>query len=130
MTALFDASRPRTWLTPARLVVLLLLLLIVSQFLVIVPAGERGVLLRFGAVQDTVLGEGLHPVLAGAEQVRSMSVRLQSLSLRSEAASRDLQDVAAEVTLSWHLRPERVAAIYRQLGDEASIVHKIGRAHV
>jgi regulator of protease activity HflC (stomatin/prohibitin superfamily) len=116
---------PRPWLSPQRLVVVLLALLVISQFLVVVPAGERGVLLHFGAVQDTVLGEGLHPLLPGAQSVRSLSVRLQSLSLRSEAASRDLQDVAAEVTLSWHLRPERVATIYRQLGDEAAILRHV-----
>jgi regulator of protease activity HflC (stomatin/prohibitin superfamily) len=137
MTSLIDESRigesriaaadsqPRLWLSPVRLVLLLLLLLAISQFLVVVPAGERGVLLSFGAVQETVLNEGLHAVLPGAQSVRSMSVRLQSLSLRSEAASRDLQDVVAELTLSWHLRPERVAVIYRQLGDEASIVQNL-----
>lgn len=108
-----------------RLALLLLALLVISQFLVVVPAGERGVLLHFGAVQDTVLAEGLHPLLPDAQSVRSLSVRLQSLSLRSEAASRDLQDVVAEVTLSWHLRPERVAAIYRQLGDEAAILRHV-----
>ncbi|MFM7265606.1 MAG: prohibitin family protein [Cyanobium sp.] len=142
MTSLIDDSRigdspigdrrpaavpppPQPWLSPLRLALLLLALLVISQFLVVVPAGERGVLLHFGAVQDTVLAEGLHPLLPGAQSVRSLSVRLQSLSLRSEAASRDLQDVVAEVTLSWHLRPERVAAIYRQLGDEAAILRHV-----
>lgn len=132
MTSLIDgarigesASTPAPWLNPARLALLLLALLLVSQFFVVVPAGSRGVLLRFGAVQERVLGEGLHPLLPGVESVRPLSVRLQSLSLRSEAASRDLQDVRAEVTLSWHLRPERVAAIYGQLGEEEAIVRHL-----
>ncbi len=133
MTSLIDGARigesaptPAPWLSPGRLVLLLLLaLLLVSQFFVVVPAGSRGVLLRFGAVQERVLGEGLHPLLPGVESVRPLSVRLQSLSLRSEAASRDLQDVRAEVTLSWHLRPERVAAIYGQLGEEEAIVRHL-----
>jgi len=122
-TAVSPSRRP--WLSPLRLLVLLLVLLLISQFFVVVPAGERGVLLHFGAVQDTVLGEGLHPLVPGAQSVRSLSVRLQSLSLRSEAASRDLQDVVAEVSLSWHLRPERVAAIYRQLGDGTAILQHV-----
>jgi regulator of protease activity HflC (stomatin/prohibitin superfamily) len=107
MTSLIDGthigdSRPGPWLTPVRLV-----------------------LLRFGAVQERVLGEGLHPLLPGVESVRPLSVRVQSLSLRSAAASRDLQDVTAEVTLSWHLRPERVAVIYGTLGEEAAIVRHL-----
>jgi regulator of protease activity HflC (stomatin/prohibitin superfamily) len=134
MTSLIDGARigesaptPAPWLSPVRLVLLLLMLLLVSQFFVVVPAGSRGVLLRFGAVQERVLGEGLHPLLPGVESMRPLSVRLQSLSLRSEAASRDLQDVQAEVTLSWHLRPERVAAIYGQLGEEEAIVRHLIR---
>jgi regulator of protease activity HflC (stomatin/prohibitin superfamily) len=131
MSSLIDGARigespiPAAWLNPVRLVLLLLVLLLVSQFFVVVPAGSRGVLLRFGAVQERVLEEGLHPLLPGVESVRPLSVRLQSLSLRSEAASRDLQDVRAEVTLSWHLRPERVAAIYGQLGEEEAIVRHL-----
>lgn len=100
MTSLIDdgrigepARRAGPWLTPVRLVLLLLALLLVSQFFVVVPAGSRGVLLRFGAVQQRVLGEGLHPLLPGVESVRPLNVRVQSLSVRSEAASRDLQDV-------------------------------------
>lgn len=132
MTSLIDdgrigepARRAGPWLNPVRLVLLLLALLLVSQFFVVVPAGSRGVLLRFGAVQERVLEEGLHPLLPGVESVRPLSVRVQSLSVRSEAASRDLQDVKAEVTLSWHLRPERVAAIYGQLGEEEAIVRAV-----
>jgi regulator of protease activity HflC (stomatin/prohibitin superfamily) len=142
MTSLIDDSRigesgpeksatgaawptPRSWLNPVRLVLLLLALLVVSQFFVVVPAGSRGVLLRFGAVQEQVLGEGLHPLLPGVESVRPLSVRLQAMTLRSEAASRDLQDVTAEVSLSWHLKPERVAAIYGQLGEEEAIVRHL-----
>lgn len=116
---------PRAWLSPVRLVLLLLALLLVSQFFVVVPAGSRGVLLRFGAVQERVLGEGLHPLLPGVESVRPLSVRVQAMTLRSEAASRDLQDVTAEVSLSWHLKPERVAAIYGQLGEEEAIVRHL-----
>lgn len=118
-------TTPRAWLSPVRLVLLLLALLLVSQFFVVVPAGSRGVLLRFGAVQERVLGEGLHPLLPGVESVRPLSVRVQAMTLRSEAASRDLQDVTAEVSLSWHLKPERVAAIYGQLGEEEAIVRHL-----
>lgn len=113
------------WLRPLRLLVLLLAMLLISQFFVVVPVGSRGVLLRFGAVQERVLGEGLHPLLPGVESVRSLNVRVQSLTLQSQAASRDLQDVTAELTVGWHLRPQRVAAIYRQLGEEHSILHSL-----
>jgi regulator of protease activity HflC (stomatin/prohibitin superfamily) len=123
--AVSPAQAGNHWLTPLRVLLLLLALLVISQFFVVVPVGARGVLLRFGAVQETVLEEGVHPLLPGVESVHPLSVRVQTLSLRSQAASRDLQDVTAEVTLSWHLQPERVAAIYRMLGDESAIVKSV-----
>jgi prohibitin 1 len=43
----------------------------------IVNAGERGVVMRFGQVQDGVLNEGLHLVIPFITAVKNMSVRVQ-----------------------------------------------------
>jgi regulator of protease activity HflC (stomatin/prohibitin superfamily) len=115
-------QRARNALSALRLFGLLLALVLLSQFFVVVPAGERGVLLRFGAVQDRVLPEGLHAVLPVRDSVKRLSVRVQSLPLRSEAASRDLQDVAFDVAVSWHILPDEVPQVYRRLGREEAIV--------
>ena len=111
----------RNALSAVRLVALLLALALISKFFVIVPAGERGVLLRFGAVQPMVLAEGLHPLLPVRDRVKPMSVRVQSRTLHSEAASRDLQDVDFDLAVSWHLLPERAALAYQRLGDGRAI---------
>lgn len=120
-----EASRrppgARNALSALRLVALLLALALISKFFVIVPAGERGVLLRFGAVQPVVLAEGLHPLLPLRDRVKPMSVRVQSRTLRSEAASRDLQDVEFDLAVSWHLIPERASLAYQRLGDGHAI---------
>jgi regulator of protease activity HflC (stomatin/prohibitin superfamily) len=108
-----------------RLFLMLIALALVSQFFVIVPAGHQGVLLRFGAVQEKVLSEGLHPVLPGRDSVRPMTLRIQTQQFRSEAASRDLQDVEFDVAISWHLEPNQVSRIYRRLGDEIKIVSTV-----
>ena len=113
----------RNALSALRLVALLLALALISRFFVIVPAGERGVLLRFGAVQPVVLAEGLHPLLPLRDRVKPMSVRVQSRTLHSEAASRDLQDVEFDLAVSWHLIPERAPLAYQRLGDGHSFTH-------
>lgn len=120
-SAPISSQTRRNALSALRLLALLLGLALISQFLVIVPAGERGVLLRFGAVQPTVLAEGLHPLLPVRDTVRPMSVRVQSRTLHSEAASRDLQDVDFDLAVSWQLIPERAAAAYQRLGDGDAI---------
>lgn len=118
-------QRARNALSALRLSALLLGLLLISKFFVVVPAGERGVLLRFGAVEERVLGEGLHPVLPLRDTVKRLSARVQSLNLRSEAASRDLQDVAFDVAMSWHILPDEVPQVYRRLGNEAAIISTV-----
>lgn len=115
-------QRVRNALSALRLFGLLLALVLLSQFFVVVPAGERGVLLRFGAVKDRTLGEGLHSVLPVRDSVKRLSVRVQSLPLHSEAASRDLQDVAFDVAVSWHILPDEVPKVYRRLGREEAII--------
>lgn len=121
------ASLPRAAhaLTALRLVLLLLALALVSQFFAVVPAGHEGVLLRFGAVQPQVLSEGIHPILPGRDRLMPMTLRLQSQPFRSEAATRDLQDVGFEVAVSWHLQPGQGARAYQRVGERAAIVASV-----
>lgn len=110
-------QRIRNAISALRLFTVMLCLALLSRFFVVVPAGERGVLMRFGAVQELVLQEGIHPVIPVMQSVKLLSVRVQTYSMETEAASRDLQDVAAEVAVNWHLSPERINRIYQRLGE-------------
>jgi regulator of protease activity HflC (stomatin/prohibitin superfamily) len=112
-------------LSALRLVLLLLALALASQFFALVPAGHEGVLLRFGAVQPQVLSEGIHPILPGRDRLTPLSLRLQSRQFRSEAATRDLQDVGFDVAVTWHLQPGLGARTYQRLGDGAAMVSTV-----
>ncbi len=120
-------ARARNALSALRLFVLMLALVLVSRFFVVVPAGERGVLLRFGAVQEQILPEGLHPLVPLVFSVRPLSVRVQSLTMRAEAAARDLQDVSVEIAVNWHLEPEKVNRIFQRLGDTRQVAASVIR---
>jgi regulator of protease activity HflC (stomatin/prohibitin superfamily) len=120
-----STRRIRNALDGLRLVAVLLVIALLSAFVVIVPVGERGVLLRLGAVQPGVLGEGAHLVVPGLQSVKTFSVRLQSLVLESEAATRDLQDVAIDLAVRWHLLPDRVPVVYQRLGESQAVVHTV-----
>jgi prohibitin 1 len=91
----------------------------------IVNAGERGVVMRFGQVQDGVLNEGLHLVIPFITAVKNMSVRVQRSDIKAQAASKDLQDVTTEVALNWHIDPTKVNTVYQRVGDEAQILERI-----
>ncbi|KEF42590.1 MAG: hypothetical protein ER33_04825 [Cyanobium sp. CACIAM 14] len=125
-----QVRRIRNALSALRLFTVMLALALISRFFVVVPAGERGVLLRFGAVQEQVLQEGIHALLPLMHGVKLLSVRVQTFSMETEAASRDLQDVAAEVALNWHLDPDRVNAIYQRLGESDRITSGVIRPSI
>lgn len=103
----------------------LLSLALLSSFFVIVEAGERGILMRFGEVQNQVLAEGLHPILPIVHTVKKLSVRVQNQEISAEASSRDLQDVYTDVALNWHIIPNEAALIFQQIGDEVAVIDRI-----
>lgn len=80
-----------------------------------VPAGYRGVVLRFGAPTGTIKEEGLYMVAPFINSVELMLVQVVAFDAVAEAASRDLQDVKAKVTLNYSLDPAQVVEIYRRL---------------
>ncbi|MEG4346196.1 prohibitin family protein [Microcoleus sp. A003_D6] len=96
-----------------------------SKFFVIVNAGERGVMMQFGKVQEQVLGEGLHVILPIVHTVQKLSVRVQKQESSAEASSKDLQDVFTDVALNWHIIPDEANAIFQQIGDEKQVVDRI-----
>jgi len=83
-----------------------------------VPAGYRGVVIRFNAVTGDVLEEGLQMKLPFLDSVEMMSVRTDKYEVGAASASRDLQDVKTTIALNWRLEPTRTAEIYRTLGTE------------
>jgi regulator of protease activity HflC (stomatin/prohibitin superfamily) len=108
-----------------RLTLIFLLIFIIFTPFSIVNAGERGVLMQFGKVQESVLGEGIHPIIPLINTVKKLSVRVQKQEISTEASSKDLQDVFTDVALNWHIIPEEANAIFQQIGDENKVVERI-----
>jgi len=74
--------------------------------------------LYVGAVENRVLGEGLHFIVPFAEQVVQMEVRTLKYQADATAASNDLQEVQTTIALNYHLSPSRANLIYQQLGAD------------
>ena len=81
-----------------------------------VGAGERGVVLNFGAVQKNVLGEGLHFRIPIMQEVIPMDVKVQKAVTDAASASADLQDVTSSVALNYHVVPDKANVVYQTLG--------------
>ncbi len=106
---------------PLRLVLIIVAILAVFLFLnpwVQIGAGERGVVLNFGAVQENVLGEGLHLRIPIMQKVARMDVKVQKAETDAAAASADLQDVSSKVALNYHIIPDKANIVYQTIGVE------------
>ena len=80
-----------------------------------VGAGQRGVLLRFGAVTGEIKEEGLYYKIPFVEQVVLMSTQIQKYTAPASSSSKDLQVVSTEVTLNFQLASAEVGEIYRTM---------------
>ncbi|MBK5283817.1 MAG: prohibitin family protein [Bacteroidia bacterium] len=96
----------------------MLLVLLMFKPWVQIDAGERGVLLNFGAVQDKVLDEGMHFRIPIMQQVIMMDVKVQKTQTDASSASSDLQDVTLSVALNYHIMPDKANVVYQTIGIE------------
>jgi regulator of protease activity HflC (stomatin/prohibitin superfamily) len=99
-------------------VVVALILLGIAWPLGTIGAGERGVLLRFGAVTGKVIDEGLYFRIPVSDRVIVMDVKVQKEQIEASAASKDLQSVNSIVAVNFHIAPDRVAHIYQDIGAD------------
>lgn len=84
-----------------------------------VDAGDRGVVLRFGAVTGRILDPGPHLITPFIETVQPISVQVQVEKLDSQASSHDLQVVHTQVTLAYYQDPCCVTDLWSKLNNDA-----------
>jgi prohibitin 2 len=101
-----------------RIGAVIIALLLIAGSMGIVGAGQRGVLLRFGAVTGEIKEEGLYFKLPFAEQVALMSTQIQKYSAPASSSSKDLQVVVTEVTLNYQLNANNVGETYRNMRQD------------
>ncbi|MGB8777458.1 MAG: SPFH domain-containing protein, partial [Nitrososphaeraceae archaeon] len=88
------SSRPIIRIAVPVIVGIIIISVIAISSVRIVDAGNRGILLHFGAVDTSMsLDEGLHFVVPFRDNVVQMEVRTQKIVESATSASKDLQDV-------------------------------------
>lgn len=114
-----DAMQSAMKKGPVKLAVIIGAILIGFLFFrpwVVVGAGERGIVLNFGAVQDKVLNEGLHFRVPIMQTVAIIDVKVQKAVTDAVSGSADLQDVTSSVALNYHVIPDKANVVYQTLG--------------
>ena len=95
--------------------VILALIVIIGCF-DIVPAGYKGVKLTMGAVDNTVLNEGIHFKLPFAQRIVHVDARVKKYTVEGEtSASKDMQSITTNVAVNYRVDGANVDDLYKNL---------------
>ena len=112
----FELKGPK----PRTIGILIILFIIFIFFwgsFVIVPAGNRGVVLWWGSVENRIMGEGLNFKVPVAERVIKVDVRVQPHPFKEiDAASKEYQIVKLTGMMNFHIDPSYVNYLYQKVG--------------
>jgi len=111
-----DPNARRWGLVGTSVAVVVIVISIILGSITTIPAGHRGVVVRFSAVTGAILEEGLQTKLPFFDSVVRMSIQTQKYEADSSAVTNDLQDVSTTIALNWRLDPGMSAEVYRTLG--------------
>lgn len=103
----------------AAFIIIIILIAIVP--IAIVGPGERGVVMKYGQVQDKVLGEGMHFRTPFQDDVKTISVKTRTTKITGVAGSSDSQVVTFTAQVNWRMNPSTVNKTYQSVGDENAV---------
>lgn len=100
-----------------------------SRFLIIIPAGNVGVVELFGYVSDDSLEPGLHAVNPFAKVV-NFSTRMKDIKENVSVTSKEGLVFAMDVSLQYKLNPYKAGEVYENLGtsEEEIIISRFRSA--
>ncbi len=124
-----EVSKPPFGIIFGAIGAVIFLLLVISSFYT-VDEKERGVVLRNGAF-TAVADPGLHWKIPFIDTVKTISVQNNATKWdHLQAYSRDQQAASLAVSVSWHVPPGEVAAVYRGYSDLEGLLARAISRHV
>jgi len=101
----------------AAVVCLASLVLAVSECFTTIPAGHVGIVNFFGTVSDNTLKAGINGMNPLASVIK-MSIQTQELKEVMDVPSKEGLTVQLEVSILYHLNPEKAADVYKTVGEQ------------
>lgn len=104
--------------------IIALFLIVMWNGFAVIPAGNVGVVLRFGAVNGEV-GEGLHLLLPFIDQVEIISIQVQKFEDEFETFSKQQQNVYIKIAVNFTVDKNNIQNAYRQFGNLDMMKEKV-----
>jgi regulator of protease activity HflC (stomatin/prohibitin superfamily) len=123
--ATLPKPRPRVI---AGVVLALAAALVLWKSFYVIDAGERGVILRLGAVQRTA-EPGMGVLIPFVDRVVRISTQTQSAFYANiDTYSRDQQSASIDVSVIFHVDPDNMAGLYSEFGSlDAAVERELAR---
>ena len=97
-------------------VMILFLFLALLQCFTVIPAGHVGVIDFFGTVSDNTLKAGINMVNPLARVIK-FSIKTQEIKEIMDVPSKEGLTVQLEISVLFHLDPEKAAEVYKTVGE-------------
>jgi regulator of protease activity HflC (stomatin/prohibitin superfamily) len=99
---------------------LILGLVVIFGSFFIIDAGERGILVTLGKPSDVVYNSGVHFKMPIIQSVIKFDVKTQKYEADASAASKDLQTVSTKMAINYHIAPDTIVTLYKEIGLDYS----------
>lgn len=99
-------------------VVVIAVIIAIINPIVIVGAGQRGVVMNWGAVSDQVLSEGIHFRMPIVQKVKKIDVQTVKMETKTLAYSKDIQTVETQLALNYHVKVDTVNKLWQEVGSD------------
>ena len=99
-------------------VLALFALILLQASFVIVPAGNAGVVLTLGKVNENSLSEGFHLKAPFVQKVEIVSNKIQKLEVQAAAVTKDLQSVTSDIAVNFRVSFVSSAQIVQNIGPD------------
>lgn len=97
-------------------VIVIFILIIVLSSVKAVPTGTVGVKTRFGAVQKSVINEGINIKIPFIEKITLINCKTQKIETTSESSTRDMQTVNVAIAVNYNVNKETANSLYQEVG--------------
>jgi len=98
--------------------ILFLIAMILISSITTVPTGFVGVKSRFGAIQETMIGEGLNWKAPFIEKIEKIDCRVQKTEVSTECASKDLQVINIQIAVNYSVSKDKANKLFQEVGKD------------
>ena len=84
----------------------------------IISPGERGVKVTLGKISPTVYQEGVHFTMPFVSHITRWNVKTNVSNIKTQMQTKDIQMATISYTLAFHLKPEAVDKLQREVGRD------------